>query len=124
MLDQYIQMYGKRLYGLCLHLCAERADAEDLYQETWLKALKNLSKYDREQKFEPWITSICVNTYRNILRRRRRSPFYDGFASGEEKDSLLNNLAAAQVLKVPEGTVKSRLNQARKQLKGALDDNG
>ena len=157
MLNQYIRMYGRRLYGLCLHLCADRTDAEDLYQETWLKVLKNFSKYDSNQEFEPWLTRICVNTYRNMLRRRRRSPFYDGFASGEEKEALLSRFAAtekpdytqlyeavrklpeklrltvilyyfedmdirhaAQVLGIPEGTVKSRLSQARKQLKGAL----
>lgn len=36
MLDPYIQAYGPRLYGLCLHLCGEKQEAEDLYQETWL----------------------------------------------------------------------------------------
>lgn len=157
MIDQYIQTYGRRLYGLCLHLCADRTDAEDLYQEVWLKVLKNLSGYDEGQAFEPWLTRICVNTYRNMLRRKRRSPFYDWFASGGEKDAFLDSVkaeerpdytelyeaigklpeklrttvllyyfedmdirCAAQALGIPEGTVKSRLNQARKRLKGVL----
>ena len=34
--DQYIQQYGRRLYGLCRSLCASPYDADDLYQETWL----------------------------------------------------------------------------------------
>ena len=38
-MDTYIRQYGKRLYGLCRTLCASPQDAEDLYQETWLKAL-------------------------------------------------------------------------------------
>lgn len=93
MIDQYIRQYGKRLYGLCLSLCSNSFDAEDLYQETWLLAVKNLSHYDPERPFEPWLTKICVNTYRNVLRRLARSPFLD-FRSNEEKDTLLHGVPA------------------------------
>lgn len=159
MLDEYIRQYGRRLYGLCLHLCADRADADDLYQETWLKVLRHLDQYDPDRDFEPWLTRICVNTYRNVLRKLTRSPLFDRFSSGDEKDRLLASVperersdysdlyaairelpeklrmtvvlyyfeamdirSTAKVLKIPEGTVKSRLNQARKRLKGALTD--
>ena len=88
MIDQYIRQYGKRLYGLCLSLCANSFDADDLYQETWFKAVKSISQYDPSEEFEPWLTKICVNTYRNVLRRLVRSPFAD-FKTNEEKDALL-----------------------------------
>ena len=156
MIDQYIRQYGKRLYGLCLSLCANAFDADDLYQETWLRAVKSISQYDPSKAFEPWLTRICVNTYRNLLRRLARSPFLD-FRTTEEKDALLcaipdtqkpdysslyegirrlpekyrvavilfyfQNMdiaGTARVLGVPEGTVKSRLNKARKLLKEVL----
>lgn len=159
MLDGYIRQYGKRLYGLCLHLCASREDAEDLYQETWLKVCKYLDRYDPAREFEPWLTRICVNTYRSIFRKLQRSPLFDRFSSGEEKDRLLLSVpdreradysdlysairklpgklritvilyyfedldirTTAEVLKIPEGTVKSRLDRARNYLKGALKD--
>lgn len=158
MIDQYIRQYGKRLYGLCLSLCANPFDADDLYQETWLRVVKSISQYDSSREFEPWLTKICVNIYRNILRRLARSPFLD-FKTNEEKDALLcaitdaenpdysslyeaigrlpekyriavilfyfQNMdiaAAAHVMGVPEGTVKSRLSKARKMLKEVLDD--
>lgn len=92
MIDQYIRQYGKRLYGLCLTLCANPHEAEDLYQDTWLKALKNISQYDPARDFEPWLTKICVNTYRNSLRRFLNSPIFNGFSSTEEKDNLLNSI--------------------------------
>lgn len=159
MLDQYIRQYGKRLYGLCLHLCQNRADADDLYQETWLKVMKNLDRFDEVREFEPWLTKICVNTWRNVLRRMMRSPVKDQFSSAEEKELFLASIPAAEqqdyqdlyeavkrlpdklrmtiilyyfegmdiratarVLDIPEGTVKSRLSQAKKRLKGALSD--
>lgn len=43
MLDAYIRQYGRRLYGLCLTLCGSVQEAEDLYQDTWLKALRYFS---------------------------------------------------------------------------------
>lgn len=158
MINQYIRQYGKRLYGFCLYLCADSFEADDLYQETWLKAVKHFSKYDSEKEFEPWITKICVNTYRNTLRRITRSPLLD-FSTNEEKDSALQSVPAperkdyaplyeaidklpeklrltvilfyfrdmdvkgvAEVLHVPEGTIKSRLSKARKLLKEVLTD--
>lgn len=158
MLDEYIRSHGKRLYGLCLTLCADVHDAEDLYQDTWLKVLDNFQRYDDSQEFEPWLTQICVNTYRNRLRRLSRSPFVR-FTSNEAKDAAFAAIAApertdymdlyhaidrlpeklritiilfyfrdmdiastARMLRIPEGTVKSRLNKARKRLKEVLTD--
>ncbi len=96
MLDSYIRLHGKRLYGLCRSLCADPSDADDLYQDTWLKALNHFSQYDPSQPFEPWLTKICVNTYRNALRRLVRSPIFNGFASSQEKSALLERSAAPE----------------------------
>lgn len=95
MIDQYIRQYGKRLYGLCLSLCANSFDADDLYQETWLRVVKSISQYDPTKEFEPWLTKICVNTYRNVLRRLARSPFLD-FRTNEEKDAQINAVPDAE----------------------------
>lgn len=156
MIDQYIHQYGKRLYGLCLTLCANTLEADDLYQDTWLQVVKNFSHYDASREFEPWLTKICVNLYRNALRRLSKSPFLH-FRSNEEKEFLLCSIpalekvdyrplyeaidhlpekyrlavilyyfddrdiaATAQILGIPSGTVKSRLDKARKLLKEAL----
>lgn len=158
MIDRYIRQYGKRLYGLCLSLCADPVEADDLYQDTWLRVLRSLPRYDPNLPFEPWLTKICVNTYRSALRRAARNPLLS-FRTNEEKDALLravpapeeadyaalyeavdrlpeklrvavilfyfqgmNTAAAARTLGVPEGTVKSRLHKARKQLKEVLGD--
>jgi len=106
MINQYIRDYGKRLYGLCMVLCANSHEAEDLYQETWLKVVKYIDRYDRAKEFEPWLTKICVNTYRSTLRKIARSPVFNTFSSTEEKELLLNSVPA------PEGSDYSDLYAA------------
>ena len=96
MINQYIRDYGKRLYGLCMVLCANSCEAEDLYQETWLKVVKYIDRFDQSKEFEPWLTKICVNTYRSTLRRISRSPILNSFPSTEEKENLLNSVPAPE----------------------------
>ena len=156
MIDEYIRRHGRRLYGLCRSLCADHADADDLYQETWLRAIRHMDKYDPAYEFGPWLTKICVNAYRSRLRQLSRTPLLD-FPTTEEKDRLLDSMPApeqrdyaplheavsrlpdklrlavvlfyfqgmdlsstAKLLKIPVGTVKSRMNKARKLLKEVL----
>lgn len=92
MINQYILKHGKRLYGLCITLCADSFDADDLYQETWLKVLKKYEQYDPSKPFEAWLTRICVNTYRDFLRRKKKNPVFENFASNEEKTAALENV--------------------------------
>ena len=73
-LDAYIRQYGRRLYGLCLTLCGSVQEAEDLYQDTWLKALRYFSRYDPQLPFAPWLTKICVNTYRKPTSAAGQKP--------------------------------------------------
>ena len=148
MLDEYIQKYGKRLFGLCLTLCANGPDAEDLYQDTWLKVLRHWGRYDEAKEFEPWLTAICVNTYRDRLRRLQRLPLFrelpEELAAPEQTDysdlhraidrlpeklrltvilfyfQELDLESTAAVFKIPVGTVKSRLHRARTMLKEVL----
>lgn len=155
MIDRYIEKHGKRLYGLCrILLYTDTSEADDLYQETWLKVCTKFDQYDPAKEFEGWLTKICVNTYRDILRRKKRSPFFDLFTSQESKDALMENavtvtlpdlsnikeivqqlpeklrltiilyyfeeldiVQTASALRVPPGTIKSRLNKAKQLLK-------
>ena len=96
MIDPYIRQYGKRLYGLCLSLCRNTFDADDLYQDTWLKALRHIGRYDPDMDFEPWLTAICVNTYRNLLRRASRSPVVRSLLSTEDVQEAAGQLPAPE----------------------------
>lgn len=94
-INNYIRQHGKRLYGLCLRLCANLHDADDLYQESWLKAMRSIERYDPAMPFEPWIARICVNTHKNVLRSIARSPLLN-FSSNEEKERVLLSTPAPE----------------------------
>lgn len=95
MFDDYIEMHGQRLFGLCMHLCRERWDAQDLYQETWLKAYQAQQNYDSSRDFGVWLTRICVNLYRDKLRRKKLLSFLP-FSPQEEEQSPVHQLAAPE----------------------------
>lgn len=158
-MEYYIQTYGRRLFGLCMHLCRDRHEAEELYQDTWLRLLQSWTQYRPEVPFEPWAARVCVNLYRDKLRRLRRRITVLAFPSWEEQDQVLNGAPqpmgedysdlyaaldrlpdrlrlpvilyyfndhdikeTARLLDLPEGTVKSRLSKARRELRRWLTD--
>ena len=96
MLDEYIEKHGRRLYGLCRTLCQNPDDADDLYQETWLKVHQKFTQYNPKYEFEGWLTRICVNTYKDQLRKKKLSMIFDLFDSQEAKDAVLENSATEE----------------------------
>lgn len=93
-LDEKISQYGTRLYGLCVKLCGKKSDADDLYQETWLRVCYRIGRYDPSQPFEPWLTAVCVNAYRDSLRRRKWERLIAVFDGDEAHDRAVNSIAA------------------------------
>jgi RNA polymerase sigma-70 factor (ECF subfamily) len=62
------------VYTLCLNLCGNRAEAEDLLQETFVRAYRGLPRFRGRARFTTWLHRIAVNLCRDAARRRRRSP--------------------------------------------------
>lgn len=159
-ISEYINLYGRDLTRLCMSLCNNKADAEDLYQATWEKVIKNLRKYDKEKPFDKWLFSICVNTYKDTVKSSFAKKILK-FNKTEDLEQTLNSIPdsvaphdefislhqalkkltpdkrqavalyyfkdystkeVAEILNIPEGTVKSRLNAARQDLRKELND--
>ncbi len=70
-LDQLITEYQHRLYRYLLHLTAEPALAEDLFQETWLRVVDRGRQYDGRSSFGTWLLAIARHLTIDHLRRRR-----------------------------------------------------
>jgi len=73
--DELVQRYQQRIYGLCYHLTANHEDANDLAQETFVKAWKALRSFKGDSSFYTWIYRIAYNGVLNHLKQRRnRTP--------------------------------------------------
>ena len=69
-LDALIAQYQHRLLRYLLHLTGNRATAEDLFQETWIRVLEKGHLYDGRNKFVTWLLTIAHNVAIDHLRRR------------------------------------------------------
>lgn len=73
LLDALIEQYQHRLLRYLLHLTGNRAVAEDLFQETWLRVLEKGHLYDGRNRFVTWLMSIGHNVAIDHLRKRSPS---------------------------------------------------
>lgn len=68
---ELLERLHRPLYGTLLRLTRNPADAEELFQETFLRALHASSRFDASRRFKPWIFAIAVNLARDRARRAR-----------------------------------------------------
>jgi RNA polymerase sigma-70 factor (ECF subfamily) len=74
LLQEMVEIHGDRIYRLALRYTGDRAQAQDLTQETFLRAYKHLDSYDRSMPAGPWLCKIAGNLCLNWLRDNRESP--------------------------------------------------
>lgn len=165
-LEQCIQEYGKDIYAFCSQLTGNRQEAEELYQDTFLKAVEMLEKIDSGRNPRSYLASIALRIWKN---RKRKYAWRSRIAGTEEltednmpytacaqefspeESVLLQELQLqvreavaklddryrlpiylyytlqlpigqiGKILRLPQGTVKSRLHKARKLLKQELE---
>lgn len=164
-LEKCIELYGKDIYAFCRQLTYSQQEAEELYQDTFLKAMELLQKIDAAENPKSYLLSIALRLWKNHKKKYAcRKRIADMESLSEEKQeieesngySLEEEIIAmeqaaevqravqqlddkyrlpiylhymeglpvkeiARILKIPQGTVKSRLYQARESLKNMLE---
>jgi len=73
-LAEFVRRFREKVYGLCLRMVGEHHEAEDMAQETFVRVLKNLDRWDRDRPIEPWILTIAGNRCRTHLAQRIKRP--------------------------------------------------
>ncbi len=169
-LEQCIRDYGRELYSFCLYLTGNVQEAEDLYQDTFLKALELRERMDAQYNPKSYLISVALHLWKNkkrkyawrmriagtrqlveactedeqaaepgsceasveeqILQKELMLQVRKAVAELEEKYRIpvylyytaqLSVGEISRILKIPEGTVKTRLHKARKLLKTKLE---
>lgn len=77
-----------RVFNACWRLCGNRADAEDLTQEAFVRALQSIDRFGGRSRFYTWVFRIAMNLAISAQRRRKRAPCYslDQDPGGEPPD--------------------------------------
>lgn len=101
--ETLVLRYQDRVYNLLCRLCGSDQEAEDLAQETFMKAYRGLSHFRQGSKFYTWLFRIAVNTSysrgRQVKRRRKHevmsldAPVQGG---GDGEDGRQGDAAVAQ----------------------------
>ncbi len=71
--EELVNRYEKKIYRLGLNLTGSPEDAEDMLQETFLKAFEHLPTFREDSRFYTWIVRIAINQGLMKLRKRRSS---------------------------------------------------
>ena len=66
--------YAPQLYSAALRMTRRPADAEDLVQETFLKAYRSFGTFEEGSNLRAWLYRILTNTYINMYRAKQRRP--------------------------------------------------
>lgn len=139
--------YERLMYRVSYSLLSNDQDCADAVQETLIRAWQKQGSLRSEERFRQWLMKILVNTCRDMLRRRQKYrfvPIEDEILAAEPPDEPLplrecidmlppelraviilyylegfSVAETADVLGLPQGTVKTRMRTARARL-GAL----
>ena len=71
-LSNIVEVHGKAIYGFCYYLTRDKINAEDLYQETFLKALELCHKIDIDKNPKSFIIQIATHLWKNSCRKLTR----------------------------------------------------
>ena len=152
--QQMVEAYSPPLFRLAFSYCGNRADAQDVVQEVFLKYLQSPPRCDSPEQLRGWLMTVTANKCKDLLRsahRRRSAPLEDVTASPGISDEVYDVRASleklspklrsavylyyyeqlptkriAKALGLTDAAVRARLYQARKELKTLLggEDDG
>lgn len=109
----------QRLFGIALSWCHDRMLAEDLVQETMVRALDRLDSLREHARFEVWVTRIMLNLYRDL--HRRKTPVvgidFDIESDADGPDCEVERLATVKRVR----KAVKRLNEQQRQVIALVD---
>jgi RNA polymerase sigma-70 factor (ECF subfamily) len=89
-----VEKYKRPLYSFILKMTEGREDADEIFQETWFRALKNIHKF-RHKNFLNWIFRIAHNLVIDRARRNKKNVSLQSSMGGDDGDHTLEDHLAA-----------------------------
>jgi RNA polymerase sigma-70 factor, ECF subfamily len=103
-MQQLYTRHAGRLYALARRMTGSRADAEDVVQETFLRAWRSLEGFRGDSSVGTWLYRIALNRCRDAFARRRPTlPEVEGAAPPQAGDAMARRSLEAALGQLPEG---------------------
>lgn len=103
-----LHTYGDMVYRLALVQMKNRSEAEDVFQEVFLRLVRYKDRIDGQEHLKPWLIRVTVNCCRKQ------------FDSAYRRRTVPIDREIAEILELSEAAVKTRLSRARGKLKNTL----
>jgi RNA polymerase sigma-70 factor (ECF subfamily) len=87
--------YQNRIYRYLLRLVRQPADAEDLFQQTWIRVAEKIRSFDTSRNFDAWLFTLARNLAFDHLRRMRPSSLDEPWGGDSPEDTMVSRLASA-----------------------------
>jgi RNA polymerase sigma-70 factor (ECF subfamily) len=85
------KLYVKAMYNICIRMLPNRIDAEDVLQDAFVKAFKNLSRFKGESTFGAWLKRIVINQCIDQVKKSKRMFIeFDGIEIADESEDELD----------------------------------
>jgi RNA polymerase sigma-70 factor (ECF subfamily) len=108
--EELVRQYDRPVLRLAIHLTGSQEDAQDIYQEAFLRAYINISSFRFECSFYTWIYRIVTNLCLDHLRKRssRYRDLTTTISSEGEEEQVLDRIADQRAGSSPERNMASR----------------
>ena len=146
--EEVVTKHENRLYRTALAITGNRSDAEDIVQETFLRAYVKAPEFESEDHEKAWLIRVTINLCKSRLRTSRRKrivPLLESYPASEpQQHELLEQIMTlapkyrtvihlfyyegysikdiSKLTGQKESTVRSHLSRARKKLKSILKE--
>ena len=111
-MERLILKYQNRLYNVILRICSNPDDAAELTQETFVKIIENIGRFEGKSRFYTWAFRIAVNLTINYCRKNARLGFKsldsDDSEVGERTSQALREFLKDEKSPDPAGVAQNR----------------
>jgi len=111
--------HGDAIYSFCIYLAKNKHDGEDLFQQTFIKAMEISSRIDKNNNPKSYLMSIAVNIWRNTIQKQaRRSRITQMInTEGDEAALFVDNSVDIEL-----NLINKTINQTLHKIIDKLDD--
>lgn len=100
----FYQQFAPRMFGICLRFSSNRAEAEDMLQEGFIRVFNHIKDFRGEGSIEGWVRRTIINTAINIYKKRIKQGISTELEYAREKvrneNQIIEKMAADELLEV------------------------